>query len=220
MVVRHKRSQGSDGFLQIWLNGKLAMDYQGVTGQSSEPNGFWKHGIYIGQNIDSSDFGKEVVVYFDDVKIATGPNQYDAVAPDGTGGVFIPGPCHVLSNGQPVPQGYGAAYNVLSSQKELLLAADCQAGGTDVAVGNGNSLTYVYNRGYETSGGSWSPVSFQCTGQTISGAWCVGKATGTVKTTSSWYVGYTCFWTGSQWKCGCRDGSCAQNFWQLQGVIR
>jgi hypothetical protein len=39
-----------------------------------------------------------------------------------------------------------------------------------------------------------------------------------VPPSSPYFVGYTCHWTGSAWKCGCRDAACTQSFWQLQGV--
>src|SRR6266511_4336929 len=32
----------------------------------------------------------------------------------------------------------------------------------------------------------------------------------------SYVLGYLCTWTGSTWKCGCRDSACTQSYWQIQ----
>jgi hypothetical protein len=229
IVVRHKRSQGSDGYLQIWINDKLSLDYRGVTGQSSEPDGFWKHGIYISQNIDSSDFGKEVVLYFDDVKIATGPNQYKTVSPSGksTGSSG----CNSLNSTIPLFQGYAAAFNVFSSGKELLLTADCSSSQPKITIGSDNPNILVYNKGYKTSGTSWTPLTLTCEGQSISDnngiTWCKGMGTATLGESDAWFAAYTCQQISGLWKCGCRDQACTTTsttrtggLWQLQGIKR
>jgi hypothetical protein len=42
----------------------------------------------------------------------------------------------------------------------------------------------------------------------------------TDNTNASYSVAYTCRWTGSQWKCGCRDSTCTQSYWQIQSFKR
>jgi hypothetical protein len=42
----------------------------------------------------------------------------------------------------------------------------------------------------------------------------------TDSTEASDYVAYTCRWTGSRWKCGCRDSACTQSYWQIQSFKR
>ncbi len=36
----------------------------------------------------------------------------------------------------------------------------------------------------------------------------------------SYVLGYHCSWTGSGWKCGCRDQACTQSYWQIQSFKR
>jgi hypothetical protein len=136
------------------------------------------------------------------------------------GGPPVPGPCHTLDSGQAVPAGYGAAYNVHSAQKELLITAQCEADRTDTEIGSGNAPLYVYHSGWGWNGSRWVPQSYACETEKIANAWCVGKAKGVVPAGIPWFVGYTCFWNGSAWKCGCRDAACAQSYWQLQGINR
>jgi hypothetical protein len=136
------------------------------------------------------------------------------------GGPPVSGPCHSLDAAQPVPAGYGAAYNVHSLQKELLITARCEADRTDTELGSGNALTYVYHSGWYWNGGRWVQQSYACEGEKVANAWCAGKAKGVVPAGAAWFVGYTCFWNGSAWKCGCRDAACSQSYWQLQGVNR
>jgi hypothetical protein len=77
-TFHYKRSTDSTGVAQVWQNGKKVLDYHGPTTYTDNPNGVWKHGIYAGL----ADNQAKYIVYFDDVKIALGPNQYDAVQPN------------------------------------------------------------------------------------------------------------------------------------------
>jgi hypothetical protein len=79
----------------------------------------------------------------------------------------------------------------------------------------------VYKTGYYYHSGSWRP--FTTTGTPLQGStvWLSGRGTYTAAsapTTDHYWVGYTCQWIHSAWKCGCRDAACTQNLWQLQGV--
>jgi hypothetical protein len=38
--------------------------------------------------------------------------------------------------------------------------------------------------------------------------------------TTHYALGYICTWTGSAWKCGCRDTACVQSYWQIQKFQR
>ena len=74
-VFHYKRSKDPDGIAQVWLDGKLVVDYQGPTTYNDHPDAIWKHGIYV----SDADNGEEYILYFDDVKVAQGPNQYAAI---------------------------------------------------------------------------------------------------------------------------------------------
>jgi hypothetical protein len=60
----------------------------------------------------------------------------------------------------------------------------------------------------------------------IANAWYPKTATATISLTStelsqpSYALAYLCTWTGSQWKCGCRDSACTQSYWQIQQFKR
>ena len=123
-----------------------------------------------------------------------------------------------------IPTGYGASYNPLTSAREYLVQASC-TGTTQATVtaGNGNPLTYVYNRGYYWTGSTWTPYTLTCaSGALISGAWCPGRATASIPLPQNPtnVIAYTCQYTNSTWKCGCRDATCSTAYWQLQRIQR
>jgi hypothetical protein len=131
-------------------------------------------------------------------------------------------PCNVYGSGSTPPAGYGAAWNPLTSARELLLSASCISGGAAVSytVGVNTQTHYIYKLGYYYSG-SWKP--FTMTGTFASGStdWLLGKGTYTHNTppsTDYFWVGYVCQYINSAWKCGCRDSACATPMWQLQQV--
>ena len=121
-----------------------------------------------------------------------------------------------------IPTGYGASYNPLTSAREYLVSVACGSGTTGtVTAGNGNPLTYVYNRGYYYSGTTWTPYTLTCaSGALIGGAWCPGRATASIPLPQNPtnVIAYTCQYTNSTWKCGCRDATCSTAYWQLQRV--
>lgn len=128
-----------------------------------------------------------------------------------------------VSSAASIPSGYGVPWNTLSSAKELLLSADCSSSaGSPVTytVGTGNSLHYIYKLGYYYLG-EW--ISFGLDGTFVQNStdWIEGKGTytnGAPALPDHFWVGYVCQWTGSAWKCGCRDSACTTNYWQVQQV--
>jgi hypothetical protein len=130
--------------------------------------------------------------------------------------------CHLYDSATGVPtSGFGAAWNVLSSAKEVLLKAVCNTSSADFAVGNGASTQYIYNKGYYWTGTQWSQFTLDCSSFVYS-SWCIGDASHTHSISSTqlantnYYVAYVCSWTASTWKCGCADTSCTTGDWQLQ----
>jgi hypothetical protein len=131
---------------------------------------------------------------------------------------------NTLTSTASIPTGYGASYNPLTSAREYLVQASC-TGTTQATVtaGNGNPLTYVYNRGYYYSGTAWTPYTLTCaSGALIGGAWCPGRATASIPLPQNPtnVIAYTCQYTNSTWKCGCRDATCSTAYWQLQRIQR
>jgi hypothetical protein len=96
-----------------------------------------------------------------------------------------------------------------------------------MTMGKGDSRQYIYEKVYYRKGasGSWNEISLVGSNKQ-GGAWFPRSATGFIPTSdqdlqeTTQVVGYICTWTGSQWKCGCRDNACTQPYWQLQEVGR
>ena len=123
--------------------------------------------------------------------------------------------CSSLTLGTTIGTGFGTPWNPFNLS-EMLLKAYCSGQTTTAVLG---PSTYIYNQGYGWTGSTWTQTTFTCTGGTlVSGAWCPTTAQGTLPQSSTYYVGYTCNWTGSKWNCGCADTQCSQNFWQLQKI--
>jgi hypothetical protein len=89
-------------------------------------------------------------------------------------------------------------------------------------VGNGESTTRVYNKGYYYAGGTMVQYTLTCAGAVVSDSWCLGKATASIPFTTGYtdVLGYTCEYVSGTWKCGCRDTTCTTNYWQIQRVGR
>ncbi len=129
------------------------------------------------------------------------------------------------TSGSMVPTGYGAAYNLFSSAKEMLVkTASCTDTSVAIKVGNDDSNTYVYKEGWSWNGTSWDKMTFTGVGDIMGNQWYLKSATGNFSiptgNTSKYYVGYTCQKIGDVWKCGCRDTTCATPAWQLQRVTK
>jgi hypothetical protein len=139
-------------------------------------------------------------------------------------------PCSLLDSAKPVYKNYAASFNVHSPQHELLLTADCSSSQPKVTIGADNPSVLVYNKGYKTSGTSWTPLTLTCSGQSVSdnngNTWCRGMGTATLTQSDVWFAAYTCQQIAGLWKCGCRDSACSTTatppsggLWQLQGII-
>ena len=125
--------------------------------------------------------------------------------------------CDTLNSGDSVNTGFGVPWNVLDTT-QLLLKAFCTSSSETADIG---PAAYVYNQGYAFANNQWYQTTFTCTGGTIvQSAWCPNSASATLPNSSTWYLAYTCTWSGTKWYCGCRDTACAQNLWQLQQIQR
>lgn len=83
IVVNLKRSRKSDGYIKVWLDGKLVANVKGRNtimdkGSAKSVGPYFKAGAYFGKEIRR----KEYVVYFDEVRIAKGNVGYKTVAVD------------------------------------------------------------------------------------------------------------------------------------------
>jgi hypothetical protein len=97
-----------------------------------------------------------------------------------------------------------------------------------VDLGKGDLLQYIYNTGYlfKTGGSAWIPASYTSSESLIANAWYPKNANTTIGMTAgelanpSYVLGYLCSWTGSTWKCGCRDSACTQSYWMIRSFKR
>lgn len=122
-----------------------------------------------------------------------------------------------------IPDGYGAPFNVFSSNQELTVSASCSDEiRIDLIVGGGLNTQYIYKHVYRWTGSNWE--SFRLTGNNKMGIWFVGEAS--TRIPESWrlagpryIVAYICTRQADQsFRCGCRDKNCSVNYWQLQIV--
>lgn len=130
--------------------------------------------------------------------------------------------CNLLDSSRAVPAGYGAAYNVFSSAKELLVSVSCTSSQATLTAGSGAENQYVYRLGYTYRNNQWHQIPL--TGSNLlGGAWYVGQASARLPQTAAeleqnnFAAAYVCQWINGVWRCGCRDSACAQGLWQLQG---
>jgi hypothetical protein len=92
-----------------------------------------------------------------------------------------------------------------------------------VSVGDQSNLTYIYKTSYTAASGAPGWTAFDLVGAgLIADVWFPGSAQGTLTiqnlSTPTYWVAYTCHWTGQKWMCGCRDSAYSQSFWQIQKV--
>jgi hypothetical protein len=125
------------------------------------------------------------------------------------------------------PNGFGAAYNLFSTNKELVVSVDCSHDTPLLTVGSNLSSQYIYDQGYIYTSGDWQPLSLVSPNAPVFPSWFLQSATISLPSLdlSTWQyvVGYVCNWipsTGSgqagTWKCGCANATCATGYWQLQ----
>jgi hypothetical protein len=136
--------------------------------------------------------------------------------------------CSQYTPSTSIPTGFASPYDVVSSPSTNLMNVTCDVSSAKIDLGRGDPLQYIYNQGYlfKTGGTNWSPLSYTSAESLIAGAWYPKTATTNISLTStelanpSYNLAYICTWVGSAWKCGCRDNTCAQSYWQIQSFKR
>jgi Protein of unknown function (DUF4038)/Putative collagen-binding domain of a collagenase len=133
-------------------------------------------------------------------------------------------PCTTYTYGSAIRQGFGVPWDVTNPSIMLVSAS---YSGSMVALKAGTSnptpIRYIYKDAYVAPSGasSWTPVPLFGS-SLIFNAWYQITAQGTAMIHSLsipvYYVAYTCLWTGTTWKCGCRDQACTQSYWQIQKI--
>jgi collagenase-like protein with putative collagen-binding domain len=167
-----------------------------------------------GSQLFSPPFSGEAVLYLKGPGAESSPTPTPTQSQSPTPspqGIF----CATRLPGTSSIQGFGTPWDVFNLS-ELLLKAYCNGNQTTAVLG---PSTYVYYQGYAWVNNQWQQTTFNCTGgQPVSGVWCPTSAQGQLPNNSTYYVGYTCNWTGTKWNCGCADQACTTNSWQLQKI--
>jgi hypothetical protein len=132
---------------------------------------------------------------------------------------------------EPAYNAYGAPFD-LFRENTMLVDAKCSWGDTHTihaTVGIPGDLTHIiYMKGYyyDPSISNWKPYTATCNGA-VNGGWCQGNATATItdpniSTASAnaptYFAGMVCSVQGGQWRCGCRDTTCTNFYWMIQGA--
>lgn len=127
----------------------------------------------------------------------------------------------------PVPTGYGAAYNLFSPRRELVVQGVCdETDNVQLVVGSSLPTQWIFNQAhyFDFDGGGWRPV--RLTGNDQRGQWIIGRATGNFTRTrlqlsnDNFVVAYVCNLVNREWKCGCSNTACGVSSWQLQAIKR
>jgi len=127
--------------------------------------------------------------------------------------------CYQLDSSTPTPVGFGASYDVLSSGHDTLIKTTCDEPSVQIEVGTGSETQYIYENGYFFRNGAWELFTFS---NSDGSGWIKGTAQASVflseaeRLNVNYLVTYICLWSGTEWKCGCRDSACNNNIWQLQ----
>jgi hypothetical protein len=136
--------------------------------------------------------------------------------------------CHQYFPGSIIPSGYGVPWDTISGLNELLIKATCNASSVTIDMGKGDPLQYIYRTSYYDHSGlaSWTPVTMTSTEALTVSNWYAKTATtnlsldSTQQAQDTYALGYICTWTGTSWKCGCRDAACTQSYCQIQSFRR
>jgi hypothetical protein len=80
-VYHIKWSYEEDGFLQVWQNGDLVIDYVGPTTFNDETGPFWKIGIHERSWIGGPSDVLSRTIFYDEVRVASQSASYADVAP-------------------------------------------------------------------------------------------------------------------------------------------
>ena len=126
---------------------------------------------------------------------------------------------------------YGAPFDAFQTSTNLL-DAKCTTSDThtvNLTTGvTGDTTRIVYTKGYyyDPVTAGWTQYSGTCNGA-LNGEWCQGSISATITNPNistasainpTYLVGMTCSVQNGSWRCGCRDTTCANFYWQVQGA--
>jgi hypothetical protein len=141
-------------------------------------------------------------------------------------------PCNTVTTAnfsQAAYNSYGAPFDAFQTSTNLM-NANCSSSDPhtiQATLGQmGDTTRIVYTKGYYYTGSAWTQYSGTCTGA-LNGEWCQGSVSATITnpnistasaSAAAYFVGMTCSVQSGGWKCGCRDTTCSNFYWQIQGA--
>ena len=146
----------------------------------------------------------------------------------------VQAPCNTVTTSnfsEAAYNSYGAPFDAFQTSTNLMnttcTSADTHTINLTTGV-TGDTTRIVYTKGYwyDAVTTAWRQYTGTCTGA-LNGEWCQGSVSAAitdanVSTASAaaptYLVGMTCSVQGGSWKCGCRDTSCTNFSWQIQGA--
>jgi hypothetical protein len=158
--------------------------------------------------------------------------QTDMNTPLTQGGSGTFTPCNTVTTAnfsQAAYNSYGAPFDAFSTSTMLMNARCSSADPHTISLTTGvpgDTTRIVYTKGYYYANNAWTQYSGTCTGA-LNGDWCQGSVSATITNANlstasaaapAYLVGMTCSVQGGGWKCGCRDTTCSNFYWQVQGA--
>ena len=145
-----------------------------------------------------------------------------------------PASCNTVTTtnfSQSAYNSYGAPFDAFQTSTNLL-DAKCNSADThtiNLTTGiTGDTTRIIYTKGYyyDPVTAGWTQYSGTCNGA-LNGEWCQGSVSATITNPNistasasnpTYLVGMTCSVQNGSWRCGCRDTTCANFYWQVQGA--
>lgn len=221
------------GAVKTWNDHLLVVNYNvgPFSGSVGETGNF-----YLTSNFSDAHDAVNYV-YFDEIEVftdstagtATTGSLSDASIQASTG---IPTPCNTVTPSnfsQSAYNAYGAPFDVFSSNTPLINAQCTSADPHTLQLTSGitgDTTRIVYTKGYYYANSLWNQYTGTCTGAQ-NGDWCQGSVSAMITNPNlstasaanpTYLVGMTCSVQGGGWKCGCRDTTCSNFSWQVQGA--
>jgi acyl-CoA thioesterase-1 len=134
------------------------------------------------------------------------------------------GSCHLYDSTVVVPTDFAAAYNPLSTQRELLLRTVCNTPNQTVnfTVGNGSELQFIWDKVYFFRDGAWQEFDLDPGNSKTIPKWIIGQGSKSIRLRSNkmeqynHLAAYVCTYQNERWNCGCHDQACLTPYWNLQ----
>lgn len=157
----------------------------------------------------------------------------DATTPDDPGGIgAMSGSgftrCSLITANRTMPQGFAPPVNLHGSGRAVINVLCHPTDHTARVVVSLDTNEVAYATGFIWRN-NWQQISLSPAGdgQYFGGrSWISGRASSDQSFSNqseaagetNYALAYTCTWLGDQqgWRCGCRDRSCGQSYWQLQ----